>query len=279
MGITVWQRAMGMAVNMHTDGPALRDFAQHLKANKITAHCIQAHQGTDLKYTTAELNTYLDVFRSEGFKVGIWGYLDARSPEDIADVANNLVLATKSMFYIGNAEIEYKYTDGNFQHCPECFGRSQKFVKRFRSHRPTMHLGVSSYGRFDQADIHWAAWLNDGNARALPQAYANEQGMGWTPLNAFKGAIDVKQPHNVMYHPKTKKVIPGFPNSYVHVAMAKPDMNDAFPLNMNDWINMLIAARNGGHPYGFGLYEVENYTAADITKLGTAIVNNKLALY
>lgn len=279
MGITVWQRAMGMSVNRHVDGPALRDFAMHLKANKITAHCIMAHHGTQLKASPTELKAYLDVFRSQGFKVGIWGYLDTSPPEDIADLVHSLVATTGSMFYIGNAEIEYKYTDGNFNNCVECFNRSQKFVKRFRALRPTMHLGLSSYGRFDQADIHYATWLNDGNARALPQAYANEQGMEWAPLKAFKGAIDVKQPHNVMYHPKTGKVIPGFPNSYVHVCMGKPDLNDAFPLTMTDWINMLIAARAGGHPYGFGLYEVENYTTADITKLGTAIVNNKLALY
>lgn len=273
---TIWQHAIGMAVNIHTDGPALKDFAKRLKSAAFSGIMIQAHEGSQPKYTADQLRDYLYPFRELGMLCGTWGYLKTDPAKD-AETANMLSRASNSHFYVGNAEIEYKYTAADGSQCLICFERSAEFVENFRALRPTLPLGISSYGRFDQANIHWAAWLNDGDARALPQAYMNEQGGSWSPTNCFRGAIDVKQPHNPMYNPRTKAVIPGFPKSYVHVTIAKPDPHDKYVFTIQNWISALLAARNAGHPLGFSAYEIENFTASDLAALGDAIRAYNLA--
>lgn len=238
----------------------------------------QTHVGVESRYLPGTMNSYLEPYRKRGFVIGHWGTLFGPDPEKEAITAAYWDGQIKAQFYVPNAEQNYKYTGGDgFAQCGPCFERSQKFALKYKSLTPHGSVGISSYGRFDKEDLHWAAWLNILNARALPQAYVNEVGWEYTPKKCYLGAIDVKQSWNPMYHPKTGKVIPGFPLSYVHVTMAKPDQGDKIPLTMDGWIDLLRKAKEAGHTLGFSAYEVENYTDADMHKLGDAIHKYELA--
>jgi hypothetical protein len=272
---TLWQHAIGMGINMPFGGPALEDFARKLKKCNFSAYMIEAHEGTDIKYTPDEIKKHFEPFRAVGIWCGIWGYLKT-NPVVEAELANSLGRQTISIFYVANAEIEYKYTQSGYN-CLECFQRSEKFVERYRQLRPTHPLGVSSYGRFDRADLHWATWLNDGSARALPQAYPNEQGASWEVDLCWKGAVDVGQPHNPMYNPRTHEIIPGFPKSYIHCTIPLPDPEDKYVYTIEDYVDQLILARKAGHPLGFSCYEIENYSDRDLEILGSAIKSYNLA--
>lgn len=265
-----------MVVNIDHDASKK---AELLYFNRFRAVMIQSHVGSTRRHTYAAMNAYLSPYRKLGFKVGHWGFLNGQtSPEEEARLAAEITFKLDADFYVPNPEINYKYTggEGNPQ-CGFCFERSLKFCNALKAAIPGLPVGVSSYARFDKADLHWAAWLNVLNARALPQAYVNEVGWEASPLLAYRGAIDVKQPWNIMRHPKTNAIISGFPKSYVHVCMAKPDPSDKVPLKMSDWIAMLVQAKQAGHTLGFGAYEVENYTVADMNELGAAIKQYGLA--
>lgn len=275
MAYTVWQRAMAMMVNIDHDAEKKADLLW--KCN-FRAIMVQTHQGTESRHTGVEVDYYLQPYRKLGFTVGHWGALFGPNAAAEAVVAANWDAQIDAQFYVPNPELNYKFTGGDGKdQCPTCFERNQEFALEYKSRTSHGNVGVSSYGRFDKEDLHWAAWLNILNARALPQAYANEQGWEYTPRRCYLGAIDVKQPWNPMYHPKTGEVIPGFPLSYVHVSIAKPDPTDPLPLKIEGWIDLLRRAKAEGHTLGFSCYEAENYAEADLYKLGEAIAKYQLA--
>jgi len=275
MSTTVWQRAMAMVVNCDRDGPALVEFAQLLRNAGFSAVTVQCTSSLALQNPVSRIREWLGELQEQGFSRGIWSYLGVE-PEQEAEMANVQIAQCGARFFVANAEIEYKFTQSGGPD-PAAFDRSERFVRRFRQLRPTMGLGLSSYGRFDQADIHYAIWLNEGKARALPQSYPNEQGPRWEPVPCFLGALDVKQPHNVMRHPGTGAVIPGFPKPYVHLTIPKPDPSDPHAYTVDDYVAMMHAARLTGHPLGFSAYEIEAWRREDIVKLGEGIREHKLA--
>lgn len=276
MAFTVWQRAGAMLVNIDHDAEKM---AKRLWDANFRVVFPQTHVGNVMRFSETTIRRYIEPYRAMGFTVGHWGYLTGKpSPEVEAAIATMCNAQINATFYVANPEVSYKYSggDGNLQ-CGTCFERSEKFCKAFKARNPKMPVGVSSYARFDKEDLHWAAWLNILNARAMPQAYINEVGWDATPELAYKGAIDVKQPHNPMYHPKTGAVIKGFPKSYVHVTIPKPDPEDKYVLTITDWVKQLIRAKAAGHTLGFSCYEAENYSDVDLKILGAAITKYQLA--
>jgi hypothetical protein len=276
MSATVWQRAMAMVVNCDRDGAALMEFARLLRGTGFSAVMVQCTSSLKPQNPVPKIREWLGVFQATGFSRGIWSYLGPE-PEQEADLAHAQIAECGARFFVANAEIEYKLTQPQGQDA-EAFGRSERFVRRFRQLRPTIGLGLSSYGRFDQADIHYAMWLNEGKARALPQSYPNEQGETWEPKPSYLGAVDVKQPQNVMRHPRTGAVLPGFPKPYVHLTIPKPDPDDPHVYTVEDYLAMLHDARLAGHPLGFSAYEIEAWRPEDIVKLGEGIRTHNLAL-
>jgi hypothetical protein len=276
MSARIWERAIAMVVNCDRDGPALEDFAQLLKSAGFSAVLVQSTSSLKPQNQVPRIREWLEAFQTRGFSRGIWSYLGPE-PEQEADLAHSQITECGARFFVANAEIEYKFTQAQGTQDADAFGRSERFVRRFRQLRPTIGLGLSSYGRFDQADIHYAVWLNEGNARALPQSYPNEQGESWEPEPSYLGAVDVKQPHNVMRDPRTGAVIPGFPKAYVHLTIPKPDPDDPHVYSVEDYVAMLHDARVAGHPLGFSAYEIEAWRPEDIVKLGEGIRTHNLA--
>lgn len=276
MGFTVWQRAGVMLVNIDHDSAKK---AKLWHDNGFRCVFPQTHVGINSRHKPETVNAYLEPFRKLGYSIGHWGFLTGvPSPKAEAECASYWDTQIKSDFYVPNAEIQYKYTGGDgHDQCGPCFARSKEFCVAYHALQPKKQVGISSYSRFDYADIDWSSWLGILNARALPQAYVNEVGPFGSPKNAYRGAQDVRQPHNVMRHPKTKKVITGFPKSYIHVTIAKPDPDDAYPMTIDDWIELLVEAKEEGHPLGFTIYEGENFTDADVKELGKAIRDYELA--
>ena len=275
MSTSLWQRAMAMVVNCDRDGPALADFAQLLRSAGFSAVVVQSTSKMTVQNSVPRIREWLDTFQAHGFSRGLWSYLGT-DPEKEAELAHEQIAQCNARFFVANAEIEYKFTQSEGQDA-EAFGRSERFVRRFRELRPTIGLGFSSYGRFDEADIHYASWLNEGRARALPQCYPNEQGPRWEPVPCFLGALDVKQPHNEMRHPRTGAVLLGFPKPFVHLTLPKPDPDDAHVYTVDDYVAMLRDARLAGHPLGFSAYEIEAWKPEDVVKLGEGIREHKLA--
>jgi hypothetical protein len=122
---------------------------------------------------------------ASGLSVGGWGVLRAE-PEREADLAHRLLHRHGLDFYIANAEAEYKFS-GDDGTSAERFGRSQRFVERFRGLDPDMQAAVSSYCRADRQDIDWRAWSDSGFA-FLPQAYVNDFGSAASPVACAQGA-------------------------------------------------------------------------------------------
>ena len=122
---------------------------------------------------------------ASGLSVGGWGVLRTE-PEREADLAHQLLDYDGLDFYIANAEVEYKFSndDGSSS---ERFGRSQRFVERFRALEPDMPAALSSYSRADRQDIDWRAW-NDSGFAFLPQAYVNDLGSAASPAACAEGA-------------------------------------------------------------------------------------------
>jgi hypothetical protein len=275
VSVPVWQRAIAMVVHCDRDGPALADFAELLREAGFSAVMVQCTAGLAPQNELGRMREWFGAFQQEGFTTGLWSYLGPE-PEREAEAAHAWIAQCGARFFVANAEVEYKYTQSNGQDA-EAFGRSERFVRAFRALRPTIGLGLSSYGRFDQADIHYAAWFNEGNARALPQSYPNEQGESFEPVPCFLGAVDVKQPHNVMRHPKTGVELPGFPAPYVHLTIAKPDLGDPHVYTADDYVSLLRDARSAGHPRGFSAYEIESWAREDVVTLGRGVREHALA--
>jgi hypothetical protein len=274
MTYTVWQLASAMVINIDHDADQR---SGQLYANSFRAAFVMVMNSGVLVHDPAEVSKYLDAYTARGMQRGIWAYL-GRDPEGDAALLDQLITETSAHFVVANAEIEYKYTGGDgLQRCTECFDRSDVFIQAFRAKHPKIQLGLSTYGRLDHADLHYAAWLNNGNARVLPQAYPNEKGYSWEVPECFDGAVNVGQPWNPMLDPTSKQVIPGFPARYVHCTIAKPDPNDAYVYTASMYVQQLIAARRLGHPLGFSIYEAENWTLLDLGTMSNGIRTNLLA--
>jgi hypothetical protein len=122
---------------------------------------------------------------ASGLSVGGWGVLRAE-PEQEADLAHRLLDHYGLDFYLANAEAEYKFSNEDGQ-SNERFGRSKRFVERFRALEPEMPAAVSSYCRADTQDIDWSAWSGAGFA-FLPEAYENDLGSAVSPAACVAGA-------------------------------------------------------------------------------------------
>jgi hypothetical protein len=124
---------------------------------------------------------------ASGLSVGGWGVLRTE-PEQEADLAHQLLDRDGLDFYIANPEAEYKYSNDDGQSA-ERYGRSQRFVERFRALEPEMPAAISSYCRADTQDIDWGAW-NDSGFAFLPQAYVNDLGGAASPAACADGAAE-----------------------------------------------------------------------------------------
>jgi hypothetical protein len=122
---------------------------------------------------------------ASGLSVGGWGVLRTE-PEREAELAHRLLDNYGLDFYIANAEAEYKFSndDGPSR---ERFGRSQRFVERFRTLEPDTPAALSSYCRADRQNIDWGAW-NGSGFEFLPQAYVNDFGSAASPAACAEGA-------------------------------------------------------------------------------------------
>lgn len=125
---------------------------------------------------------------ASGLPVGGWGVLRTE-PEHEADLAHTLLDHDSLDFYIANPEAEYKYSNDDGQ-SGERFGRSQRFVERFRTLEPDTPAAVSSYCRADTQDIDWRSW-SDSSFVFLPQAYVNDLGAAAAPRSCVEGAVDL----------------------------------------------------------------------------------------
>ena len=122
---------------------------------------------------------------ASGLSVGGWGVLRTE-PEREAELAHQLLDHYGLDFYIANAEAEYKFSNDDGP-SSERFGRSLRFVERFRALEPETAAAVSSYCRADRQDIDWMTWRGSGFV-FLPQAYVNDFGSAASPASCAEGA-------------------------------------------------------------------------------------------
>jgi hypothetical protein len=165
-----------------------------LRANGFSWVALRIHDGLDIDPIEGD---WVRRFRAaSGLSVGGWGVLRTE-PEREADLAHRLLDQDELDFYIANAEAEYKFSNDDGQ-SNERFGRSQRFVERFRALEPETPAAVSSYCRADRADIDWKVWRGSGFA-FLPQAYVNDLGSAISPAACLEGAAAFFPPDAV--HP------------------------------------------------------------------------------
>lgn len=244
---------------------------------------VQVHQGTDPRNSAGyEVPAaYTDMWRDMGYKVAVWGWLTAEDPVGEAELAARMTELHAADAYVANAELPHKYSQPN-GFCPPCFESSRTFVREFRQWNPTVTLGLSTYAKPADHDIWWGAWLNEGNARILPQTYTNMFGPRMRPVESYRASIDVKQPWNPMIHPVTKQTIAGFPHSYWHPQLGNwgkggevPDWNTIFHTvetgaRMN--VTELLEAKQAWPGfYGFHVATAEHQTPESLAIYGEAI--------
>jgi hypothetical protein len=145
----------------------------------------------------------LDPLRARGFKIVGW-HVNRIDPEGEAAVLARQAQDLRLDGIIANAEYEYEFSAnapefGGPEGGGERHGRSRRFLTALRALLPTTPVALSTFGRADRHDLHWAAWIQDG-ADFLPQAYPNvaeelevglcvseagkclsEPPIGWTP--------------------------------------------------------------------------------------------------
>ena len=145
-----------------------------------------ALQATDGAYRQYELllPRWLAAARASGLAVCGWGMLLAE-PEREAELAAAVVREHGLDCWIANAEAYYKADDpvGDW-------GRSTRFVARFRELLPDLPAALSTYGAAPAPwvlPIDYAAWLA-GGFDLLPQAYLYE-GEGGSPLYSPANAV------------------------------------------------------------------------------------------
>ena len=157
-------------------GTALRD-------NGFGWVAVYLHDGTTEDPVEAD---WVRRFRvASGLPVGGWGVLRTE-PRLEAELADALVRRYGLDFYIANAEAEYGYSGPDGQD-GERYGRSQRFVRAFRTLQAALPAGLSSYCRADMHDLDWRAWRERGFV-FLPQAYVNDLGAEVTPVSCVRGA-------------------------------------------------------------------------------------------
>jgi hypothetical protein len=170
-----------------------------LRANGFSWVAVRIHDGLSVDPIEGD---WVQRFRAaSGLSIGGWGVLRTE-PEREADLAHRLLDHNGLDFYIANAEAEYKFS-GDDGTSAERFGRSERFVERFRALEPDTSAAVSSYCRADRQDIDWRAWSTNGFA-FLPQAYVNDFGSAASPEACAVGAaaffpIDAVHPTVGMY--------------------------------------------------------------------------------
>lgn len=126
---------------------------------------------------------WLEQWRTAGFGVIGWGYLDASSPPaDIARLAVDLCRRFDLDGYIADAEAECEGTAGRW--------RLRPFLDEFRAHAPRAPLAVSGMGAaYDpwvrELDYPAVAELAD---IFMPQAYPNEYGDVYSVPNCIAHA-------------------------------------------------------------------------------------------
>ena len=154
-----------------------------LRANGFSWVALRIHDGLAIDPIEGD---WVRRFRAaSGLSVGGWGVLRTE-PEQEADLAHRLLDQYGLDFYIANAEAEYKFSNDDGP-SSERFGRSQRFVERFRALEPETPAAVSSYCRADRTDIDWTAWRGSGFV-FLPQAYVNDLGSAISPAACVEGA-------------------------------------------------------------------------------------------
>lgn len=273
--IGLWQRAGVLVYLAHQLDPVAT--ARAMVDNHFGWIAIQTHDGTNpvTKAPHGDTLAWLKPFRDAGIRVGGWGVLRT-DPVNDARLAVYRQRELGLSFYLGDAELEYKYTGPDGKPCSECFERSQMFVSAFRKLAPAMPAAVSSYPRFDMADLHWAAWHAAG-FRAAPQAYFNEFGAFASPTAAVNGAVNVKQPQNVMRDLRGN-VIPGWPRSWVHPTIGLYDVGARPHVTAEEWVDLLDKP---GVPPGFSLYLGEFLAGRweDWAVFGAGIRDRGIALY
>jgi Fibronectin type III domain len=167
----------------HETDVAPETLGSELRANGFSWVAVRIHDGLTVDPIEDD---WVRRFRAaSGLSVGGWGVLRTE-PEREADLAHGLLDEYGLDFYIANPEAEYKYSNDDGQ-SGERYGRSQRFVERFRALEPEMPAGVSSYCRADTQDIDWGAWSDSGFV-FLPQAYVNDLGSSASPSACVQGA-------------------------------------------------------------------------------------------
>ena len=120
------------------------------------------------------LGDYKDLIaaaRSFDMNVAGFGWL-VDDPVLEAETAHRLTDAWGLDGFIANGEKPISYSQET-KSCPECFGYSAAWCRRWSELRGSFPLAFSSYADFRQADIHYVPWIEAG-AKAMPQTYWNE---------------------------------------------------------------------------------------------------------
>ena len=223
--------------------------APKMQNNHIAWVAILIHDGLNVDAdSAAQLDAgWMAQYRSRGISVGAWG-VNRVSPEQEAQLAASLIRQRGFDFYIANAEAEYKYTQPNGAWSPEAYGRSARFVAAFRGELPDLPAAVSSYGRTDLADIHWAAW-RDGGFHYLPQTYWNES--------------DIYQPRLAV----DAAVASGWPRSRVHPTFGIWGGGARRVVTGDEYVNDLL----GQGTLGFSIYLGEVTGDADWAAMGRGV--------
>jgi hypothetical protein len=167
----------------HETDVAPETLGQQLRGNGFSWVALIIHDG--LARDAIEGDWVRRFRAASGLSVGGWGVLRTE-PEREAELAHRLLDHYGLDFYIANAEAEYKFSNDDGL-SSERFGRSQRFVERFRALEPETPAAVSSYCRADRQDIDWRAWRGSGFA-FLPQAYVNDLGSDASPGACAEGA-------------------------------------------------------------------------------------------
>jgi hypothetical protein len=234
----------------HETDVAPETLGHQLRANGFSWVALRMHDG--LAVDPIE-DDWVRRFRAaSGLSVGGWGVLRTE-PEREADLAHRLLDQYALDFYIANPEAEYKFSSDDGQ-SGERYGRSQRFVERFRAREPELPAGLSSYCRADTQDIDWGAWSRSGFV-FLPQAYVNDLGRMASPSACARGAAGFFTTDAV--HPT------------VGVYMSHADLPSP---------EQYAALLHDAGTIGFSVYLAETrMDAGDWSKYGNAIAELKIA--
>lgn len=234
----------------HETDVAPETLGLQLRANGFSWVALRIHDGLDSDPIEGD---WVRRFRAtSGLAIGGWGVLRT-APEREADLAHRLLDHYGLDFYIANAEAEYKFSNDDGP-SSERFGRSQRFVERFRALEPETPAAVSSYCRADRADLDWKAWRGSGFV-FLPQAYVNDLGSAISPAACLEGAAAFFPPDAV------------HPTIGVYPSQGEATTPERYAAQLHD-----------AGTVGFSIYLAETHMyASDWNTLGKAIAELKIA--